>query len=455
MENRKQKRLFNFHNLERIKSQIRRSNSVRGKIIESVGYNINLIPNQCIFIDLFTDSLLHFILPKKTVCSKGNIQSSYLSLKDTVKKCFGYKYVLPVAQGRMAEAILAKIMVKNAMVVPSNMLFVTTRFHQELNGATVLEIPVNEAYDFHSNFPFKGNMDAEKLKRVISEYGNSWIPYIYVETCVNASGGHPVSMGNIKEISWIAKSNKIPVILDACRILENAYLIREREKGYSNKSILEIVREFCSYTDGCTMSASKDFFIESGAFIATNNQELYYKVQDAILVFGDGLPISTKAALNDVIWQTFNREEWIRDRVEKVRYLWGRLKKDNLPVLNPPGGHAVFLDINDLYNSLPAENYPEQAFLVHFYISSGVRTGGNILTPYQEKQAVRMLRLIIPTRMYSLKDMDYVAKCLKSAWENRKEIQGLRKVYQPSSLGGSLFAEYELVGTKIDNKWKL
>src|SRR4030042_36416 len=221
------KHLLKFHKLGLVKPFVRLSRGLRKKIIEGVKYNTNLIPHELVYLDLLTDSLKYFILPRRISYGRGRIESSSINLKEKFRKNFGYKFVLPIAQGRMAEIILAKIKAKNAMVVPSNMLFVTTRIHQALNGATVCEIPVKEAYDLQSNHPFKGNMDTTKLEQIISENGSDWVAYVYVETCVNASGGHPVSMQNIRDIYSIAKQHNVPVILDACRILENAYFIKE------------------------------------------------------------------------------------------------------------------------------------------------------------------------------------------------------------------------------------
>ena len=445
MQNQVDNNFLKLHKLGLIKPLARTSSTVRKKIIKSAGYNIGLVPNQLVYIDLLTDSLMHFILQEKSFFIKSSVEASYLNLTDTFKKYFGYSYVLPIAQGRMAEILLAKIMVKGGMAVPSNMLFTTTRLHQELNGATVLEVPVKEAYDMNSDFLFKGNIDTGALEQVILEYGAEWIPYIYVEVCVNASGGHPVSMENIKEVNRIAKSYKIPVILDACRILENAYLIKEREKGYGDKSVPDIVREFCSFSDGCTMSATKDFFVETGGFLATNNQEIYYQAQDAVLAFGDGLSIRAKAILNDVVDQTFRNEDWVRERLEKVSCLWDKLKRFGLPVVNPVGGHGVFLDASDLYKTISPERYPEKAFLAHLYMIYGIRAGENMLTPFQGNNNVKMLRLAIPARMYSLAQMDYVAKSIKDMWDKKEKIKGLKKTYQPPSLTGSFFAKYELV----------
>lgn len=439
------KYFLGLYKLGMLKPLIKFSGALRTKVIKSACWNIGLVPGQLVYLDFLTDSLMHSILPERYFSSKSSIEASYIKLEETFKRCFGYKYVLPIAQGRMAEIILAKIMVRNGMTIPSNMLFVTTRLHQELNGATVIEIPVSQAYDLKSDFPFKGNMDTEKLENTILEYGPSWIPYIYLETCVNASGGHPFSMENLKEINRIGKKYKIPIILDACRILENAYLIKKREAGYSNKSVFEIVREICSLSDGCTMSATKDFFVDSGGFIATNNQELYYQARDIISVFGDGLSIRTKAILNDVLTEAFSKERLVRQRVERVAYLWNKLKDSGLPIVNPSGGHGVFLDANDVCKNLSEELNPEKAFLVYLYIVSGIRGGENIITPQQKKLGLKMIRLAIPACMYSLKDMAYAAKKIKCAWENKNKIKGLKKVYQPPSLSGSFFSEYELI----------
>lgn len=437
------KSFLKLHKFGLIKPFIKFSPALRVKIIKGARYNTGLIPGQLVYLDFLTDSLMHFILPQKSFLNSSNIDASFISLEDTFKRCFGYNYVLPIAQGRMAEIILAKALNRNGMAVPSNMLFVTTRIHQELNGATVLEIPVKEAYDLNSDFPFKGNMDTEKLERIILEYDPCWIPYIYLETCVNASGGHPFSIENLKAINRIAKKYKIPLILDACRILENACLIKEREAGYSNKSIFEIVREICSLSDGCTMSATKDFFVESGGFIATNNQELYYQMQDVVSVFGDGLSIRAKATLNEVLIKAFSKEGWIKERIIKVAYLWRKLERLGLPTVNPAGGHSVFLDMQGMYEALPKEDYPERAFLAYLYLISGIRAGENILTPHQSKLGLKMIRLAIPTGMYNLKDMDYVASKIQYAWLNKKKIKGLKRTYQPPSLSGSFFAEYE------------
>ena len=388
---------------------------------------------------------MHFVLPQPSSKSKSAVEYSSLNLARTIKKRFEYNYSIPVAQGRMAELILAKMMVKNAMVVPNNMLFATTRLHQELNGAILEEIPAREAYDVTSDFPFKGNIDIEKLEALIKENGSFWIAYIYVETCVNASGGHPVSMENIKAAYRIAKKYGVSVILDACRIFENAYFIKQREKGYGRKSVSEIVREFCSYSDGCTMSATKDFSVDCGGFLAMNNKELYYQCQDARMVIGDGLSVRSQAILNDILNQTVVSEKLVRDRMEKVFYLWKQLKAFGLPVVHPCGGQGVFIDAKDLYEALPVRFYPEESFLAHLFISSGIRADSNILTPQQEKRGIKMLRLAIPIGMYSKEQIRYVAKSLRSAWEKRGEVKGLKKTYQPPSLGGAFFAQYEMV----------
>ncbi|MFC1808059.1 tryptophanase [Candidatus Omnitrophota bacterium] len=437
------KNFIRSHRLGLIKPFAAISKRVREKILNNVNFNVNMIPGELVYADFITDSLIHSLIKQPTSMGRCSTEASYISLGDTFKKYFGYKHVLPIAQGRMAEIILAKVMAKNAMVIPSNMLFITTRLHQELNGATVKEIPVSQAYDLESEFTFKGNIDTIALRELIKEHGKSWIPYIYVETCVNASGGHPVSMENIREVNQIARENDIPVILDACRILENAYLIKEREKGYGDKSIKDIVKEFCSYSDGATMSATKDFFTDSGGFIATNDEKIYYQAQDAVMVFGDGLSIRAKASLNDAIEKTFRDEPRIPSRLRQAKYLWGKLDRAELPVIKPYGGHAVFLDTKDLYSGLSEDDHPEKAFLAALYRLSGVRAGENILTPTQAKMGIKMLRFAIPPNLLSMEKISYAGNEIISLWNKRRDLKGLKKVYQPPSLSGSFFAEYE------------
>jgi len=433
-----------LHRLGLIQPFVRYSSRLRSQILAGVKYNTDLITNQLTYIDMVTDSLMHSVLGRTLLCGKGAAEASFITLTDTFRERFGYKHVFPISQGRLAEWVLANARKRRAAIVPNNLLFVTTRCHQELVGSRLAEIPVADAYDLQSDFPFKGNLDTEKLQQVIAEHGAERIPYIYVEACVNASGGHPVSMANLREVHRIARQSGIPVIIDGCRILENAWLIRTREPGYSGRSLRQIVREFCSHSDGCTMSATKDFLVDTGGFVAANDDDLRYELQDALMVVGDGLSVRAKALMNRAVVRGFRRDRWVRRRLEKAEYLWTRLKERGVPVVHPPGGHAVFIDAAELCEQLGQQNHPEKAFLVRLYLDSGILAGENMITPAQKERGIRMIRLALPMRRYSFSQMGYVARHVGDVWGKLDRVRGLRKVHEPPCRSGSFLAEYEL-----------
>ncbi len=251
-------------------------------------------------------------------------------------------------------------------------------------------------------------------------------------------------MENIKEIHKIAKKNSIQVILDATRIMENSQLIREREPKYSNKSIKDIILEFCSYSDGCTMSASKDFLVDTGGFIAVNDDELSHKIQDTIMLFGDGLSIRSKAALNKAVIKGFKHEKWVVKRVRKSEFLWKKLKNSNVPLVSPAGGHGVFINSEELFQYLPENRYPENAFLVKLYLDFGIIASQNIITPIQQKLGIKMIRFAIPLKQHTLLQLSYVAKSVSTIWKQLDQLKGLKRIYQPPGLSGSFLAHYSL-----------
>ena len=432
-----------LHRLGLIHPLVRWSSRLRREILAGSKYNSDLVPNRLIAIDMVTDSLKEGPLSGTWFSSGSAMEASFIGLTDTLGACFGYRHVFPIAQGRMAELVLAKANGRQATVVPNNLLFVTTRYHQELAGAKLADIPVAEAYDLASEFPFKGNMDTERLRQVIAEHGADGISHIYVETCVNASGGHPVSMANIRQVHQIAKDSNIPVIIDGCRILENAWLIRTREDGYSRMSLKDIVLEFCSHSDGCTMSATKDFFVDTGGFIATNDDELRCRIQDAMLVIGDGLSVRSKAALNHAVIRGFAREKWVRARVRKARYLWQHLKDRGVPVVHPAGGHGVFIDARPLYEHLSEERHPAKAFLAQLYLESGIMGSENMIAASQSERGTRLIRLALPTRRYRFSQLNYVARKVGDLWSRLDSLRGLVKTHELPCLSGPFMAEYE------------
>ncbi|GAX62298.1 tryptophanase [Candidatus Scalindua japonica] len=341
--------------------------------------------------------------------------------------------------------ILAKVLVKPGMVIPNNLLFISTSYHQTLAGAELIEIPVVEAYDLISDSPFKGNIDTKQLEVVIRKYGKEKIPYVLIETAVNASGGHPVSMENIKNAYNITKEHNIPLILDACRLLDNACLIRQREQGYSHKSLKEIVMEFCSYTDGCVMSASKNYYIDTGGFIATNIEQLFNQFMDVVMVYGDGLSVRAKGKLNTAIKYPFKNERIINDRVNITSYLWKKLEEAGVPVVRPAAACAVFIDTYQLSEYIAPDQFPEKSFLVHLYLKSGILGSENLITTGQGRKGIRMVRFALPLRSYKIRHMNYVAKHIIQAWKERKQIKGLKKTYAAPCQSGQFMAQYQII----------
>lgn len=434
-----------LHRAGLIKPLVRYSRKIRQEILRSVHLNTDLITNQLTAIDLVTDSLKELVLLKRDFVPQGYFESGFIKLQEIFQHYFGYPYVIPMAQGRTAELILARSLLQSDMYVPNNLLFITTRHHQMLAGGHLVEIPIPESFATENNHPFKGNLDVEKLKEIINKYGPKKIAYIYLEMSVNASGGHPVSMANLKSVYKLAQENGILVFLDACRILENAYFIREREKGYENRTLRSIVKEICSFSDGCTMSATKDFFVDSGAFLATHKKKLYEQFLDNVMIVGDGLPVRAKGALAWSLKNSFHNKPWIKNRIDKVKVLHSLFRKEGLPVLEPVSGYAVFLNVESLSEDIPSDQYPQKAFLAALYEQSGILGSENMLTQRQIDMDMRIIRFALPLRHYSAKDMAYVAKEVGSLWRNRKQIKGLTLTSAPNCASGHFLAQFEYV----------
>ncbi len=437
-------RLFlRLHSLGLVNPLVQYSRSIRRQILESVHYNTDMITNQMAYIDLITDSLKESVWGRELSRRRGALETEAIQLADTFKECFGYKHVVPVSQGRLAEHILANELVKPETIVPNNALFVTTGAHQETRGAELLEIPTTKAYDLTSDHPFKGNIDLDALRNAIKKTGRSSIPYVFLETSVNATGGHPISIDNLRAVYQVTKSHGISVFIDACRLLENAFLIRKRESGYSGRSLREIVLEFCSYTDGCTMSATKDYLTDTGGFIATNDEAIATRLQDRVMLIGDGLSVKAKGMLNKALKHAFSNQGLIEDRVNKAAYLWNKLKEGGVPIVHPKSGYAVFVDTSVLCEEMGEDVFPNRSFLTRLYLESGILTGENMLTAEQRQRGNRMIRLALPLKRYSYSQMDYVAKHMVRIWNSPEQNQGLKKIHQPPGETGHFFAKYE------------
>jgi tyrosine phenol-lyase len=416
----------------------------RAAALRAAYYNTELIPQDLIYIDLATDSGVSAfstnqfaaligataVEPGMGLAAEGSRAFGLLS--EQVQKNFGIPYIVPTTQGRSAERIWTKIHVKPGSVVAGNMLFPSTRNHIEMNGAKIVDVIGDAAHDLTANQPFKGDMDLTKLEAVIQQHGAAKVSCIYVELSVNACGGHPVSLANLKAVKAIASANKIPLFLDACRILENSCLIKERETGYQGHSIGAIVREICAHADGATLSALKDFLVSSGGMILTRDKASQQKA--FMQSFLDGVQPSGSAMemTATVLKEIFSSDAYVRNRVEQVEYLW-RALGDDLPVLSPHAGHAVFIDAKRFLPDLPAEQFPAEALAAFTYQMTGIRmTKGPPLAPSQIERGTELLRLAVPARKYLLGHMDDIAATLRYVYENRSEIKGLKKIDDPS-----------------------
>jgi len=370
---------------------------------------------------------------------------NFYHLEEMVKKYYGYRYVIPTHQGRGAEHILSRALIKKGDVIPGNMYFTTTRLHQELAGGRFEDVIIREAHDPSSEHPFKGNVDLDKLESLIRQ-GPERIPYVSLAATVNMAGGQPISLENLKAVRDLTARYGLRIILDATRLAENAYFIQQREPGQQGRSIASIVLEVCSLTDGCTMSAKKDALVNTGGFLAVNEKEVYEEASNLVVVY-EGLHTYGGMAGRDMEAVARGIEEslddhHIRARVGQVLYLGDKLRQWGIPIVLPIGGHGVFLDARRFLPGIPQEHYPAQALAAAIYADSGVRTmergivsaGRNKETGQENKPELELVRITIPRRVYTQAHMDVVAESVLMVHEEREKIGGLRMVYEPRYL---------------------
>jgi tyrosine phenol-lyase len=367
-------------------------------------------------------------------------------LWEAVSQHYGYKYLVPTHQGRGAEHILSKIMIKPGDFIPGNMYFTTTRLHQELAGGTFVDVIIDEAHDPASEHPFKGNVDLEKLEKLILEVGVGKIPYVSVAGTVNMAGGQPQSMANMCALRELCDRYSIPLVLDATRAVENAYFIQQREAGYSSKKVAEILKEYCSYTQSCTMSAKKDALVNIGGWLASNDRGLYEEARNLVVVYEGlhtygGLAGRDMEAMARGIVESVE-DDHIRARVGQVEYLGRHLLDWGIPLVKPIGGHAVFLEARGFYPHIPQEQYPAQTLAANIYVDSGVRTmergivsaGRDPKTGAERHPRLELVRLALPRRVYTQAHMDVVAESILEVYEQRHQARALKMIYEPKYL---------------------
>ena len=423
----------------------------RQRAIKEAGYNTFLLRSEDVYIDLLTDSGTSAMSDRQWAALMLGDEAyagsrNFYDLEEAIRTYYGYKYVVPTHQGRGAEHLISQVAIEPGQYVPGNMYFTTTKLHQELAGGKFVDVIIDEAHDPASLHPFKGNVDLGKLEALIKRVGPEKIAYVSVAGTVNMAGGQPISMENIKAVRALADKYGIRVYLDATRMMENAYFIQEREPGYQDKTVAEILKEFCSYTDGAWMSAKKDNLVNIGGWLALNHEDHFEAARNLVVVYEGlhtygGMAGRDMAALAVGIQEAV-QDDYVRARVGQVRYLGELLTDWGIPIVQPIGGHAVFLDARAIYEHIPQDQFPAQALAAHIYADSGVRgmergvvsAGRNPETGDHNYPKLELVRLTIPRRVYTQAHMDVVAESVKAVYDRRKEAKGLKMVYEPKYL---------------------
>lgn len=426
------------------------TSAYRKKALEEAGFNTFLLKSEDVYIDLLTDSGTSAMSDRQWAGMMMGDEAyagsrNYYHLEKTIQDRYSYKYVVPTHQGRAAEHILSKLLIKPGDFVPGNMYFTTTRLHQELAGGTFVDVIVDAAHDPEDPFLFKGNIDLEKLSRLIVEKGANKIPYICVATTVNMAGGQPISMGNLKALRQLCSQHGIRIVHDMTRVAENAYLIQQLEEGYAQKSVAAIVHEICSLTDAATMSAKKDALVNIGGFLAMNDYEIFEEARNMVVVY-EGLHTYGGLAGRDMEAMAIGIEESLQDdhiraRVGQVFYLGQKLLDAGIPIVRPIGTHGVFLNARKFLPHIPHDQFPAQRLAAEIYLDAGIRSmERGIVSAGRNTQGennfpkLELVRLTIPRRVYTQAHMDVVAESVQAVYENRDAIGGLKMVYEPKYL---------------------
>jgi tyrosine phenol-lyase len=423
----------------------------RSEAIREAGYNTFLLKSEDVYIDLLTDSGTSAMSDNQWAGLMIGDEAyagarNFYTLEKAVQDVLGYKYMVPTHQGRGAEHLMYSYLVKPGDIVPRNMYFTTSKLHVELPGGKMVDVIIDEAHDPENEHPFKGNVDLKKLQHFIDEYGIERIPFVNVEMDVNMAGGQPISMENLRKLREFCNDYKLKIIYDATRSSENAYFIREREKGYENTPIINILREMMSYSDGCIYSSKKDCLVNIGGFLATNDEKIFEHCRNMVVVY-EGLHTYGGCSGRDLEaiargLKEGTEYEYLRYRINQVRYLGELLMKAGVPIVKPTGGHAVFLNALKFLPHLERERWPAQTLAAAIYEDSGVRsmergavskgrdkdTGENIFP------ALELVRLTIPRRVYTNTHMEYTAESVIRLYQKKDEIRGVKMVYEPKYL---------------------
>jgi tyrosine phenol-lyase len=426
------------------------SRQERTRAIARAGYNTFLLDSDDVYIDLLTDSGTSAMSDRQWAGMMMGDEAyagsrNFHHLESAVRRYYGFPHVIPVHQGRGAEHILSRLLITPGDHVPGNMYFTTTRAHQELAGATFHDVIIDEAHDPASEHPFKGDIDLDKLKALVTEFGAAHIPYVSVAATVNMAGGQPISLGNLRQVRAYTRQHGIRIILDATRAVENAWFIQQREPGQERQLVADILLEMCSLADGATMSGKKDSLVNIGGWLGLRDDGLAERARNMVVLY-EGLHTYGGMAGRDMEAMAIGIEEsvgedHIRSRIGQVRYLGEALIDGGVPIVRPIGGHAVFLDAAAMLPHLAREQLPAQALAAALYVESGIRamergavSAGRDAAGRTRYPRLELVRLTIPRRVYTQAHMDVVAEQVIALHEMRDSVPGLRFVYEPEHL---------------------
>ena len=411
----------------------------REELLRAAHYNLFLLPAEDVLIDLLTDSGTGAMSTDQWAAMIQGDESyagskSFDHFRDSVQDIFGYKHVIPTHQGRAAERILFHVMCKKGDMVPNNTHFDTTRANIEYVGAEAVDLPIPEGRQPSLQHPFKGNMDVGALEELITRVGRERIPLVMLTVTNNSGGGQPVSMENVRAVSTHCRKHDIPLYFDACRFAENSYFIKLREPGYANREPKQIAQEMFRYGDGCTMSAKKDGMANIGGFLCTNDDLLAQQEKD-LLILTEGYPTYGGLAGRDleavaVGLQEALHEDYLRYRIISTGYLGNHIASHGVPIVQPPGGHAIYLDARAFLPHIPTDQFPGVALAAELYLEGGIRSVEIGTLMFGAAAKMDLVRLAIPRRVYTQSHIDYVVEVILEVWRRREQIRGLKLSYE-------------------------
>jgi tyrosine phenol-lyase len=413
--------------------------SQRKNLLRAAHYNLFLLNADDVLIDLLTDSGTGAMSTHQWAAIMEGDESyagskSFGRFRTSVQDIFGFRHVIPTHQGRAAERILFGVTCKKGDVVPNNTHFDTTRANIEFVGAEAVDLVIAEGREPQTKYPFKGNMDVGALEALIARVGRDHVPLVMLTVTNNSGGGQPVSMENIRQVSAVCRKHKIPLYFDACRFAENSYFIKLREQGYESKASKQIAQEMFSYGDGCTMSAKKDGMANIGGFLCTNDDLLAQQEKD-LLILTEGYPTYGGLAGRDleaiaVGLQEALEEDYLQYRITSTAYLGNHIAEHGVPIVQPPGGHAIYLDARTFLPHIPAEQFPAVALATELYLEGGIRSVEIGRLMFGAAAQMDLVRLAIPRRVYTQSHIDYVVEIILDVWKDREAIRGLKLTYE-------------------------